>query len=69
MTDLRPSIPRTPAQATLRLVSTIMGIVGVVVALAGVLAIWYCESMVSPMSLPGRPTRTRESSWAPRSWC
>ena len=44
MTDLRPSIPRTPAQATLRLVSTIMGIVGAVVALAGVLAIWYCES-------------------------
>ena len=36
MTDLRPSIPRTPAQATLRLVSVIMGIVGGVVVLAGV---------------------------------
>ena len=45
MTDLRPSIPRTPAQATLRLVSVIMGIVGALVALAGVLAIWYCESV------------------------
>lgn len=36
MIDLRPSIPRTPTQAVLRIVSIIMAVLGVVVLLGGV---------------------------------
>ena len=36
ISDLEPSIPRTPAQAVLRMVSILMGILGAVVLLGGV---------------------------------
>ncbi|MGQ5425550.1 hypothetical protein ACULPM_00750 [Thermophilibacter sp. ZX-H3] len=36
MEDLEPSIPRTPAQAVLRMVSILMGIIGLLVLLGGV---------------------------------
>ena len=36
MEDLEPSIPRTPAQAVLRMVSILMGIIGLLVLIGGV---------------------------------
>ena len=36
MEDLEPSIPRTPAQAVLRMVSILMGIIGLLVLLGGI---------------------------------
>ncbi|WP_321971869.1 hypothetical protein [Paratractidigestivibacter sp.] len=45
MSDVRPSIPRTPAQATLRVVSIVMAIIGGVVVVGGVLAFWYRDRL------------------------
>lgn len=39
MGDLRPSVPRTPTQAVLRIVSIIMGVIGVAVAAGGVIVL------------------------------
>lgn len=41
MDDVKPSIPRTPAQVTLRVVSVVMAILGAVVLLGAVLVFWY----------------------------
>ena len=45
MHDIQPSVPRTPAQATLRVVSIVMAIIGGVVVLGGVLAFWYRDRL------------------------
>lgn len=45
MHDIRPSVPRTPAQATLRVVSIVMAIIGGVVVLGGGLAFWYRDRL------------------------
>lgn len=45
MHDIKPSVPRTPAQATLRVVSIVMAIIGGVVVLGGVLAFWYRDRL------------------------
>ena len=45
MSDVHPSIPRTPAQATLRVVSIVMAIIGGVVVLGGALAFWYRDRL------------------------
>ena len=46
--DLEPSIPRTPAQAVLRIVSILMGVIGVVALLGGVLVLVANVSGVLP---------------------
>lgn len=43
--DLEPSIPRTSAQVTLRVVSVVMAIIGALVVLGGVLVFWYRDRM------------------------
>ena len=45
MSDVHPSIPRTPAQATLRVVSIVMAIIGGVVVLGAGLAFWYRDRL------------------------
>ena len=40
MSDVKPSIPRTPAQVTLRIVSVVMALLGAVVVLGSVLVFW-----------------------------
>ncbi len=45
MHDIQPSVPRTPAQATLRVVSIVMAIIGGVVVLGGALAFWYRDRL------------------------
>ena len=45
MTDVHPSVPRTPAQATLRVVSIVMAIIGGVVVLGAGLAFWYRDRL------------------------
>ena len=39
ITDLEPSVPRTPAQAVLRMVSILMGILGAVILVGGVVVL------------------------------
>ena len=43
--DVKPSIPRTPAQVTLRVVSVVMAILGAVVLLGAVLVFWYRDAL------------------------
>ena len=45
MTDVHPSVPRTSAQATLRVVSIVMAIIGGVVVLGAGLAFWYRDRL------------------------
>ncbi len=40
MSDVKPSIPRTPAQVTLRIVSVVMALLGAVVVLGSALVFW-----------------------------
>ncbi len=40
MNDIKPSIPRTPAQVTLRIVSVVMALLGAVVVLGSALVFW-----------------------------
>ena len=45
MSDVHLSVPRTPAQATLRVVSIVMAIIGGVVVLGAGLAFWYRDRL------------------------
>lgn len=45
MSDVKPSIPRTPAQVTLRIVSVVMALLGAVVVLGSVLVFWNRDQL------------------------